>query len=74
MSLFYDGLVGLGFWVGDWLRQLMGGRGFGWGLARFVWVGVLAGICLGREGFCWDLIGCLGWGYGCLLWNLVGFV
>ena len=64
MSLFVDGLVGLGFWVGDWLRQLMG-RGFGWGLA---------GICLGREAFGWDLMGCLGWGYGCLLWNLAGFV
>ena len=24
LSLFVDGLVGLGFWVGDWLRQLMG--------------------------------------------------
>ena len=69
LSLFVDGLVGLGFWVGDWLMQLMGGRGFrwiclGWGLA---------GICLGREGFGWDLMGCLGWGYDCLLWNLVGF-
>ena len=47
LSLFVDGLVGLGFWVGDWLRQLMGGGGFGWiclgwGLAR---------IFLGREGF-----------------------
>ena len=28
---------------------------------------------MGREGFCWDLMGCLGWGYGCLLWNLAGF-
>ena len=36
----------------------------GWGLA---------GICLGREGFDWDLRGYLGCGYGCLLWNLVGF-
>ena len=44
MSLFYDGLVGLGCWVGDWLRQLMGGRGFGWGLAGFVWVGVWLGF------------------------------
>ena len=34
----------------------------------------LAGICLGCEGFGWDLMGCLGWGYGCLLWNLGGFV
>ena len=44
LSLFVDGLVGLGFWVGDWLRQLMGvedlvgvwldlfGLGFGWDL------------------------------------------
>ena len=44
MSLFIDGLVGLGFWVGDWLRQLMGGRRFGWGLAGFVWVGVWLGF------------------------------
>ena len=29
LSLFVDGLVGLGFWVGEWLRQLMGGGGFG---------------------------------------------
>ena len=42
--LFVDGLVGLGFWVGDWLRQLMGGGGFGWGLAGFVWVGVWLGF------------------------------
>ena len=69
MSLFVDGLVGLGFWVGDWLRQLMGGREFGW--ICLDWG--LVGICLGREGFGWDLMGCLGWGYGCLLWNLAGF-
>ena len=47
LSLFVDGLVGLGFWVGVWLRQLMGGRGFGW--ICLGWG--LAGICLGREGF-----------------------
>ena len=51
----------------------MGGGGFGWGLVGFVWVGVWPGICLGREGFGWDLMGCLDWGYGCLLWNLAGF-
>ena len=49
----------------------------------------LAGVWLDlfRLGFGWDLfwswriwrdlnhlMGCLGWGYGCLLWNLVGFV
>ena len=51
LSLFVDGLVGLEFWVGNWLRQLMGGGGFGWGLA---------GICFGREGFGWDLMDCLG--------------
>ena len=64
MSLFVDGL---GFWVGDWLRQLMGGGGFGW--ICLGWG--LAGIYLGRERCGWDL---MGWGYGCLLWNLVGFV
>ena len=44
LSLFVDGLVGLGFWVGVWLRQLMGGDGFGWGLAGFVWVKVWLGF------------------------------
>ena len=44
LSLFVDGLVGLGFWFGDWLRQLMGGGGFGWGLAGFVWVRVWLGF------------------------------
>nr|POE52834.1 hypothetical protein CFP56_61414 [Quercus suber] len=36
LSLCVDGLVGLGFWVGDWVRQLIGRGAFGWGLAGFV--------------------------------------
>ena len=36
----------------------------------------LAGVWLDLFGlgFGWDLMGCLGWVYGCLLWNLAGFV
>ena len=43
-------------------------------LAGVCWICLgwgLAGICLGHEGFGWDL---MGWGYGCLLWNLARFV
>ena len=51
----------------------MGGGGFGWGLAGFIWVGVWLGFVWVMKDLVRIWLGCLGWGYGCLQWNLAGF-
>ena len=41
-----------------------------------IWVDLMVMVGYGDDDWWWLLVllmGCLGWGYGCLLWNLAGF-
>ena len=41
-----------------------------------IWVDLMVVVGYGDDDWWWLLVllmGCLGWGYGCLLWNLAGF-